>query len=466
MASRKRRFNSELSPEEYQAGCRLGLDSHADVSCVGKHARIIETFAGRTCNVQPFNDTYESMKNIKTVNAAFAYDNDEGQTYILEINQALDFSKSMEHSLLCPNQARVHGTIISDVPKFLDSTNTSTHSVTPASTNVEIPLSMYGPISYIPVRYPSDEELDQCEHLILTKPETEWDPHCLDGMSKVSSVNTEPIVGVCHPVDSSLLYEGLYDSLMENRHISAINHKFVNEMTPETLSLMWKIPLQHAKQTLQATTQSSVQLNQGAIGRRFRTKVHHTRYKQLGGYLGMFASDTFKSNVISTRGNTYVQLFCNRGNFVKSYPIKKKKHSYHALDRLIHEVGVPNEMLTDGAKELTLGEWGATCRRKKIKMEMTEPHSPWQNHSERMGGLVKRQVKNLMRSTNTPVRLWDYCWEYCSSIKSLTVSDHIMLDGVTPFEKVYGYTPDYINGLIGYGTMIPPNLMRYSLVDG
>ena len=47
-----------------------------------------------------------------------------------------------------------------------------------------------------------------------------------------------------------------------------------------------------------------------------------------------------------------------------------------------------------------------------------------------------------MKSTNTPVRLWDYCWEYVASIISLTATDHFLLDGVTPFEKVHGYTPD------------------------
>ena len=36
----------QLSSEELTAGCRLGLDSHADVSCAGKHARVLETFHG------------------------------------------------------------------------------------------------------------------------------------------------------------------------------------------------------------------------------------------------------------------------------------------------------------------------------------------------------------------------------------------------------------------------------------
>ena len=82
------------------------------------------------------------------------------------------------------------------------------------------------------------------------------------------------------------------------------------------------------------------------------------------------------------------------------------------------------------------------CRRHKISQRITEPHSPWQNPAELSGGIVKRKVQNTMRKTNTPLWLWDYCWEYECSIRSLTATDHIQLDGSTPFAKVHGYTPN------------------------
>ena len=47
-----------------------------------------------------------------------------------------------------------------------------------------------------------------------------------------------------------------------------------------------------------------------------------------------------------------------------------------------------------------------------------------------------------MKKTNTPVRLWDYCWEYVTALKVLTATRHFMLDERTPFEKVYGHTPN------------------------
>ena len=76
------------------------MDSHADMSCLGKHARILEILKNQSCSVYPFNDSYESMTNVNVVNGAFALDLTDGSTIILKINQALDFSSTMTNSIL------------------------------------------------------------------------------------------------------------------------------------------------------------------------------------------------------------------------------------------------------------------------------------------------------------------------------------------------------------------------------
>ena len=106
-------------------------------------------------------------------------------------------------------------------------------------------------------------------------------------------------------------------------------------------------------------------------------------------------------------------------------------------------------MLTDGAKELNLSEWGEICKRNRIHQQTTEPHSPWQNPAELNGGITKRRVRHMMKSTNSPIRLWDYCWEYINLLKSSTATNHFMLDGVTPYEKVYSHPPN-ITELVQY----------------
>ena len=420
-----------LSDEEMREGCRLGMDSHADVSCVGRHARITEVFHGKTCNVLPFNDSYDAMTNIQTVNASFAFDSIDGRTYILNVNQGLDFTTTMEHSLLCPNQSRAAGVVIDDVPKFLDYSKKSTHSIWFPQQDLRLPLLMNGPISFLPVRYPTDDELNHCNHFDLTSYD-EWDPTFFDDIDK----------GVSSVEQLQNYSNDLSNQLASHVCVNAVSHGSTSDVTPESLAKLWHVGLPIAKRTLQVTTQDYMRKLSGKVSRRVKTKAHQNRYKQLGGYLSMFCSDTFHSKVKSLRGNTYIQLFCNRGNYVRSYPIESKSNAHHGLDRFLHEVGIPSELLTDGARELVLSEWGKICRRYKVRQITTEPHSPWQNPAELAGGQVKRKVRRVMKITNTPVVLWDYCWEYISSLRCITAVDNAYLDGLTPFSKVHGYTPD------------------------
>ena len=439
--TRKRKLPG-LSAEEIRLGCRLGLDSHADVHCVGRHAFVTEVFHGRSCTVYPFNDSYTPMNDVSTVNACFAYDTDQGQTYILEVNQALDFRDSMEHSLLCPNQARIHGVTIEDVPPFLDPSGLSTHSITFPTEDISLPLLMNGPISYLPVRLPTDLELDECQHLQLSCGDSPWDPLSIQALFDSPTTDRRGVHSLSSQFDLDILQDNIAADMCSTVASSAIAHSASKTLEPQDLSRLWNISLDAAKRTIDKTTQLHIRPLRGPLHRRFRTSAHQSRYRQLGGYLSCFASDTFKANVTSTRGNKYTQLFCNRGNFVKAYPMKSKSHAHHSLDRFLHEIGVPTEILTDGAKELTLGNWGKACQKHRIQQRKTEPHSPWQNHAELMGGNLKRKIRHRMRTTNTPVRLWDYCWEYMAGIVSLTASNHAFLDGVTPHEKVLGYSPD------------------------
>ena len=90
------------------------------------------------------------------------------------------------------------------------------------------------------------------------------------------------------------------------------------------------------------------------------------------------------------------------------YPLRTESQAPDALNTFLHEVGIPHEIHTDGAKALTEGEWEKICRKHKIHMTTTEPYSPWQNPAELSGGIIKRRCKDIMRSTYTPIVLWDY----------------------------------------------------------
>jgi hypothetical protein len=47
--------------------------------------------------------------------------------------------------------------------------------------------------------------------------------------------------------------------------------------------------------------------------------------------------------------------------------------------QFIHDVGVPQTLISDNAKEEILGRAQDTCTKYRINVKTTVPHSPWQN---------------------------------------------------------------------------------------
>ena len=98
----------------------LGMDSHGDVSCAGKDVYIESKIEGRKCEVKGFHDSYRFINNLSYLDVLYKYQDGSGQEYLLEVNQALDFTESMTHSILCPNQDQYNGVLIHDVPMLID----------------------------------------------------------------------------------------------------------------------------------------------------------------------------------------------------------------------------------------------------------------------------------------------------------------------------------------------------------
>ena len=131
----------------------LGLDTHADISCAGADAHIVSKVEGRTCAVHPFNESYKAMTGIEVVNVLFKYEDTDGEQYILEVNQCLNFTETMKHSILCTNQARHAELQINDIPRVLDSLSSQDIRINGSDTIIQI--EMNGPIPFIPVPKPN-----------------------------------------------------------------------------------------------------------------------------------------------------------------------------------------------------------------------------------------------------------------------------------------------------------------------
>ena len=167
-------------------GFRLGIDTHADSSCAGKHVRILEYIDGKSYTVSPFLNTYQPKKDVHMINGVVAVNNDDGSGYILELNNFLDFTDSMNDSILVPMQARHNGIVVDDVPRELCYHGVSTQSLFLPKQNFSIPIEFNGPIPFVCARYPTDRDLDEYEWVQLTST-ADWNPYNLAHVSSVTS---------------------------------------------------------------------------------------------------------------------------------------------------------------------------------------------------------------------------------------------------------------------------------------
>ena len=172
----------------------MGVDSHADVSCAGKDTYVVSELSGRMCEVKGFHDSYGSITNVKYVNVVYKYHDEEGQEYLLELNHALDFTDSMENSILCTNQARHNGVLVHDIPKIINPN--SPQCISFPNEGIHLPLIMKGPVPALPVSKPTQNELTLLPRLQLTSDDVVWDPNVIFGNTTdiVQFIRTSPIL--------------------------------------------------------------------------------------------------------------------------------------------------------------------------------------------------------------------------------------------------------------------------------
>ena len=82
---------------------RLEFDTHADTIVLGANC-VILSYTGKECDVSPYTETYESIKNVPVVSGATLWTNKtDGQEFILVFNEALWMGDQLGHTLVNPN---------------------------------------------------------------------------------------------------------------------------------------------------------------------------------------------------------------------------------------------------------------------------------------------------------------------------------------------------------------------------
>ena len=173
----------------------------------------------------------------------------------------------MEHSLLCPMQARLNGIRIDD--SLMSLSPNSARAIILDDDNA-IPIYYHGPIPFIHTPYPTDDNLDIYKWYQLTSNST-WLPYDLD--FQISSMDTLNK----YSKDSDLFHDSNdpYHRIANAVIISGVNVRSKDDsVTPELLSKRWRIPLEKSRDTLNASTYNSICTKEGRMSRRFRTDTN------------------------------------------------------------------------------------------------------------------------------------------------------------------------------------------------
>ena len=305
------------SPSDFNRIGRAEVDTRADTTCAGATFVPLE-FTGKECDVGGFHDTMKPIRNVPIATCATAYDHPEKQeTLILVFHETLYFGSAMEHSHLNPNQIRANGLAVDSCPRQYD--KSSLHAIVHPQEDLTLPFQMYGCISYLPTRLPTNKELESCRYVDMTC-ENEWMPY--------SESFQEYERQFRHMSNDAI------DSIKQSRQIGAtVSSERRCEVDPAAMADRLGVSYHISSATLKCTTQMASRNITDPFVRRVRTRQSPMRYPHLADRV--YSDTLFSTTVSRPRLNTCAQLFVTSQKFVKVYPMKTKGDAGDRLNQFI-----------------------------------------------------------------------------------------------------------------------------------
>ena len=131
--------------------------------------------------------------------------------------------------------------------------------------------------------------------------------------------------------------------------------------------------------------------------------------------------------------------------FIYIVPMKRKSEVLSATKQFAKEVGAPDAIVSDMAKEQVSQDVCNFCNTVATTLQALEEGTPWSNKAELYIKLMKEGVCKDMKEANCPLRFWDYCLERRVQIYNLTSHDHIKVHGSNPHTETFSEQGDISN---------------------
>eukprot|EP00537_Pseudo-nitzschia_pungens_P004804 CAMPEP_0172357040 /NCGR_PEP_ID=MMETSP1060-20121228/1427_1 /TAXON_ID=37318 /ORGANISM="Pseudo-nitzschia pungens, Strain cf. cingulata" /LENGTH=93 /DNA_ID=CAMNT_0013077513 /DNA_START=1 /DNA_END=282 /DNA_ORIENTATION=+ len=87
------------------------------------------------------------------------------------------------------------------------------------------------------------------------------------------------------------------------------------------------------------------------------------------------------------RQDSAAQVFSNGNSYEEFIPIQGKRQAYEGLKTFIHDVGIPEHLISDGAREQGAPgtyktPWNKVVSKHHIHQTFIQPRCPFQNRAE------------------------------------------------------------------------------------
>jgi len=152
--------------------------------------------------------------------------------------------------------------------------------------------------------------------------------------------------------------------------------------------------------------------------------------------------DTFYASFPSTRHGTRVQVFCT--DFCDFYvnAMEMKRDVPKAVKHLFKEVGVPPNLICNPVPEQVKGDTRKLCEEANCTIRQLEKGTRWANPAEGAVNHFKLGVKKLIKESDAPLVLWDYCLERLCKIFNHTALNLFQLNSINPHIMMTGQPAD------------------------
>ena len=269
----------------------------------------------------------------------------------------------MKSYLTNPLQSEENGIHIDICPKNYYPDHSVSHTVILPDGKI-YPILYDGIIPYIPAWLPTPEDIDSCPRVAFTY-RNSWDPLLLVNFSQFyrstlsSSISATEISnlnnfhGLSYPISAELsivllsllmdttpiLYHQTCDDSPIYTSMSSVYAEYINQVTSEQLSKMWRINLNTDQRIVKYTTHQCIR-TAGIIANLFNTDKAQLWYKQLCWRHIKFRVDYLKVGAKYVRDFIGRYLYTNKLGFKKFFPCSDE-NSYqtgHTLSYFVSQL--------------------------------------------------------------------------------------------------------------------------------